>query len=343
MRRPTISDVARAAGVSKGAVSYALNGRPGVSEATRRRILATAEDLGFHADRAAVALAGAPAKVVGLTLHRPARTLGVEPFFMELISGLEAELSLRSYALLLHMVAGREQETAVYRRWRHEHAVDGVLVCDVVEHDPRLPVLRELGFPAVVIGPPPAGEPVSSVWSDDAVSLQEAVEYLAALGHRRIGHVAGIPDLAHTVIRAEAFAGLARRLGLEAAPCAYTDYTGPDGARATRRLLGAAGRPTALVYDNDIMAVAGLAVAEELGLSVPRDLSVVAWDDSPVCRIVHPALTALSRDIATYGRQAARLLLASLDGREAVGVAVEPAHLTPRASTAAPADARPSA
>ncbi|MFC8451008.1 LacI family DNA-binding transcriptional regulator [Kitasatospora sp. NPDC057223] len=336
MTRPTISDVARAAGVSKGAVSYALNGRPGVSDSTRQRILATAEALGFHADRAARALAGAPAKAVGLTLYRPARTLGVEPFFMELISGLEAELSHRSYALLLHMVADREQETAVYRRWGHDHAVDGVLVCDVLEDDPRLPVLRELGFPAVVIGPPPAGGRVPSVWSDDAVSLQEAVEYLAALGHRRIGRVAGIPELAHTAIRSEAFARLARRLGLAAAPCVFTDYTGPDGARATRLLLGAADPPTALVYDNDIMAVAGLTVAQEMGLSVPGDLSIVAWDDSPVCRIVHPALTALTRDIGAYGRQAARLLLASLDGREAVGVAVEAAHLTPRASTAAP-------
>ncbi|GGV44527.1 LacI family transcriptional regulator [Kitasatospora herbaricolor] len=343
MTRPTISDVARAAGVSKGAVSYALNGRPGVSEATRRRILAAADALGFHADRAARALAGAPAKTVGLTLYRPARTLGVEPFFMELISGLEAELSLRSYALLLHMVADREQETAVYRRWGHDHAVDGVLVCDVLDDDPRLPVLRELGLPAVVIGPFPAGGRVSSVWSDDAVSLQEAVEYLVALGHRRIGRVAGIPDLAHTRIRCAAFANLARKLRLECAPTEYTDYTGPDGARATRLLLGAADPPTALVYDNDIMAVAGLAVAQEMGLTVPGDLSVVAWDDSPVCRIVHPALTALTRDIAAYGRQAAQLLLASLDGREATGVSVEAAHLTPRASTAGPANARPPA
>ncbi|GAA4836198.1 LacI family DNA-binding transcriptional regulator [Kitasatospora terrestris] len=341
MKRPTINDVARAAGVSRGAVSYALNGRPGVSEATRRRILSAAEALGFHADSAARALAGAPSRTVGLSLYRPASTLGVEPFFMELISGLEAELSLRSYALLLHMVADRGQEAAVYRRWSRERAVDGVLVCDLLEEDPRLPLLRELGLPTVVVGPPPVGGAVAGVWSDDAVSLREAVEYLAALGHRRIGHVAGIPGLAHTRVRTDAFAALARRLGLEVASCAYTDYTGPAGARATRELLDVADRPTALLYDNDIMAVAGLAAAQELGLSVPGDLSVVAWDDSPVCRIVHPALTALTRDIPAYGRQAARLLLAAVDGRPAADVAAEVAHLTPRASTAAPADGRP--
>ena len=128
-----IADIAREAGVSKGAVSYALNGQPGVSEATRERILAIAERAGFRASTAARALAGAPAKVVGLALQRPASTLGVEPFFMELVSGLEAELSLHSYALLLQMVPDdrADSETEIYRQWWNERRVDGVLLCDV--------------------------------------------------------------------------------------------------------------------------------------------------------------------------------------------------------------------
>src|SRR5919106_5076380 len=93
VKRPTIADVARRAGVSKGAVSYALNGQPGVSEATRQRIMAIAREIGFNPNSAARALSGASAKAVGLTLCRPARILSIEPFFMELISGVEAELS----------------------------------------------------------------------------------------------------------------------------------------------------------------------------------------------------------------------------------------------------------
>ena len=127
MKRPTIADIARRAGVSKGAVSYALNGQPGVSEATRQRILAIAEEIGFNPNSAARALSGAAANAVGLALCRPARILGVEPFFMELISGVEAELSARSYALTLQVVADQDAEIAVYRRWWGERRVDGVL------------------------------------------------------------------------------------------------------------------------------------------------------------------------------------------------------------------------
>ena len=94
--------------------------------------------------------------------------------------------------------------------------------------------------------------------------------------------------------------------------------------------------PTAIIYDNDVMAVAGLAVAHEMGLSVPADVSLVAWDDSPLCQLVHPALTALSRDIPAYGAVAARQLLAVIAGEEAASVRGDSLHLVPRGSTAAP-------
>jgi DNA-binding LacI/PurR family transcriptional regulator len=341
VKRPTIADIAREAGVSKGAVSYALNGRPGVSEATRQRILAIADRAGFRASAAARALAGAPAKVVGLALQRPASTLGVEPFFMELVSGVEQELSLRSYALLLQMVPDdrADSETAVYRQWWHDKRVDGVLICDLRTGDPRVAAVHEMGLPAVVIGPPSAGAPLRSIWSDDAVSVAETVDHLAALGHRRIARVAGIRELAHTTTRTRAFTRACTRHGLPAPATLWTDYSGEDGARATRALLSAAEPPTAVVYDNDIMAVAGLAVAREMGREVPGDLSIVAWDDSPVCPLMHPPLTALSRDIAAHGAQAARLLLALIAGAPVADVLDEPAHLTIRGSTARPAPA----
>jgi DNA-binding LacI/PurR family transcriptional regulator len=344
VKRPTIADIAREAGVSKGAVSYALNDRPGVSAETRARIVAIADRLGFRASAAARALAGAPAKVVGLALRRPASTLGVEPFFMELVSGLEAELSTRSYALLLQLVPDDDPaaEIEVYRQWWTEGRVDGVLLCDVRADDPRVPAVAGIGLPAVIIGPPVAGEVLPSLWSDDAVSVNEAVEHLAGLGHRRIARVAGIPELAHTGARTRAFAESCERLGVTDAVTVWTDYTGEAGARATRDLLRARPRPTAIVFDNDIMAIAGLATAQELGFTVPAELSIVAWDDSPICGLVHPPLTALTRDIVAYGANAARLLLAVIAGEPVSSRLDEPAHLVARASTAPPEPARAS-
>jgi DNA-binding LacI/PurR family transcriptional regulator len=336
MKRPTISDIARRAGVSKGAVSYALNGQPGVSEATRQRIVAIAAEIGFNPNSAARALSGAAASAIGLALRRPARTLGVEPFFMELISGVEGELSARSYALTLQVVATAADEVAVYKRWWGERRVDGVLICDLRVNDERIPVLEKLQLPAVVIGGPGSTGSLTTVWSDDAAALVETVEYLAALGHQRIARVGGLPDLMHTEIRSRAFADICRRLGLAEAITVPSDYTGEDGARATRRLLSSAQRPTAVIYDNDVMAIAGLGVAQEMGLLVPGDLSIVAWDDSPLCRLVHPPLTALGRDIPGYGALAVRKLLDAINNEPPGSYQEQTARLTPRGSTAPP-------
>ncbi|MER5422634.1 LacI family DNA-binding transcriptional regulator [Streptosporangium roseum] len=336
MKRPTIADIARRAGVSKVAVSYALNGQAGVSEATRATIMAIAAEIGWRPNSAARALNGARAHTIGLALCRPARVLGMEPFFMELISGIEGELSVRSYALMLQIVADHDQETAVYQRWWGEGRVDGAFLLDLHFADPRVTGLETLGMPAVVIGHPSESGSLASVWSDDGAAVRETIEYLAALGHRRVARVAGLPKLVHTAMRDRAFTASCDDLGLTGHVTVHTDYTGEEGARATRRLLSSPTRPTAIVYDNDITAMAGLCVAQEMGLDVPRDLSIVAWDDSPLSQVVRPPLTALSRDIAAYGAHAAQRLLALIDGGTASAFEDRAARLTPRGSTGPP-------
>ncbi|MGW2395689.1 LacI family DNA-binding transcriptional regulator [Kitasatospora sp. NPDC001664] len=319
MGRPTIADIAREAGVSKGAVSFALNGRPGVSEATRQRILAVAERMNWRPHSAARALGGARAGAVGLVIARPARTIGVEPFFAQLLSGLQAGLSARSVALELMVVEDTAAETEVYRRWASEHRVDGLVVVDLQTRDRRIAVLEELALPTVVLGGPGGHGTLSSVWADDREAMLSIVDYLAALGHRRIAHLAGLPAFQHTQRRIRAVRDAAKRLGLEAVSVP-TDFSDAEGAAATRAQLAKAARPTALVYDSDVMALAGLGVAAEMGVSVPGELSVVSFDDSVLTRVVHPALTALTRDTFALGEQVARTLLSAVDepGRQAV-------------------------
>lgn len=340
-RRPTIKDIARRAGVSESAVSFALNDRPGVSQDTRARIRRVAEELGWQPNSAARALSGERAGAVGLVLARPAQTLGVESFFLQLVSGIQEVLSADRVALLFQVVDGIDAECAVYRRWWAERRVDGVLVVDPRTDDPRPELLTRLGLPAVMIGGTGAGAPLSSVWADDARAMAQVVDHLYGLGHRRITHVAGLPGLAHTArriasLRAEA---RARGLGPEHVRSVVTDYSDTEGAAATRRVLAEPGPPTALVYDNDVMAVAGIAAAAELGIAVPGRISVVAWDDSALCRVTHPRLTALVRDTAGFGRLAAEELLGVLAGSPPRAREGERPRLEPRESTAPPAAA----
>ena len=331
-RRVTIDDIARHAGVSKGAVSYALNGRVGVSDATRARILAIADELGWYPNRAARALSAARADACGLVMARPASLLALEPFYMEFLSGVEAELSARAVALTIQLVENPEEEIEVYRRWWAERRVDGVMLVDLRFDDPRIPALVELGLPAVVVGGPLADGLLPAVWNDEASPVDEAVRYVAALGHRRIARVAGPRDFVHTAQRTDAFETVVNRLGLEGS-VVNTDYSTEGGARATRMLFLKPDRPTAILFDSDVLAVTGLGVAQEMGLVVPDDVSIIAWDDSLMCQVVHPALTTMTRDVTAYGTAAARRLLDAINATGAGDVAGPSAELRARAST----------
>lgn len=340
MKRPTIADIARRAGVTKSTVSFALNDRPGVSDATRARILGIAREMGWQPSRTARALSGGRAGVLGLVVDRPARTLGVEPYFMQLISGIEGELSRRDLALLLQVTEDTDAQRHTYRRWWAERRVDGVFVVDLSVDDERTTVLTQLGMPAIVVGGPHGLDGLPGVWNDERAAVRAVVEYLVALGHRRIARVAGLSGLWHTVIRDEAFEEAARELGVTPSR-GTTDYTGDAGARATRRLLASSSAPpTAIVYDNDVMAVAGLSVAAEMNIRVPDRLSIVAWDDSVLCRLVHPPLSAVGMDIAAYGAEVARRLVDLAAGHPVESTCHATAVLSPRGSTG-PAPAAP--
>ena len=338
-KRATIAEIAARAGVSIGAVSYALNGRPGVSEQTRKRILEIADELGWRPSLAARSLSGARAHSVGLIIARTADTLGVEPFFMRFIAGLERELSEQRVALLLQVVEDHEAAIEAMRLAWAERRIDGIVVTDLWTEDSRIPVLTELRIPAVLAGPPrsdAAAARLGTVWKDDAAAVEASVDYLVALGHRTIARVAGLPALEHTQLRIAAFREAMARQGLPEPPIIETDYSAEEGAQATRTLLSRRDRPTAILYDNDVMAVAALNVAQEMGISVPGELSIAAGDDSQLCVLVRPGLTALSWDIQAFGRNTARVLMEMVDGGPPRSFEQSTARLLVRASTGPP-------
>jgi DNA-binding LacI/PurR family transcriptional regulator len=334
--RVTIKDVAAAAGVSKGAVSLAFNHKPGVSEATRERIFAVARQLGWAPNSSARSLSRQSVDTIGLAICRPARLLGLEPFYMEFISGIESVLAERHCSLLLRLVSSLEEEIVLQETWWRERQVGGSILVDFHRDDPRLAPIRALGLPAVAVGHPSLTGGLPSLWTDDATATAEAVRYLAALGHRRIARVGGPADLGHSAIRWTAFRETMAGLGLDGSLHAETGFSGEEGARATRSLLLSADRPTAIVYDNDLMAVAGLGVAAEMGISVPDELSLLAWDDSQLCRLTHPTLSAMSHDVHGFGAQVARVLFDVIAGQDVASRPVATPSLVPRASTAPP-------
>jgi DNA-binding LacI/PurR family transcriptional regulator len=248
---------------------------------------------------------------------------------------VEVEPSSRSVALTLQLVEDIRQEIGVYRRWFGEHRVDGVLMVDLRVHDPRVDELVRLGLPAVVVGGPLPDRALPAVFHDEASVVVEAVQYLAALGHTRVAHVTGVSDFVHTGQRSGAFERATKELGLQA-NVIETDYSAESGAHATRKLLSLPDPPTAIVFDSDLLAVTGLGVAQRMGFTVPDDVSIVGWDDSLISQVVHPTLTAITRDITGFGVAAARHLLATIDGDASGDAQMVRGELTIRGSTGRP-------
>lgn len=314
-RRVTIADVARAADTSTASVSYALNGLPGVSAATRERVLTVADRLGWAPASDARSLAGGGAGTIGLVLRREPADLAVEPFYMQFIAGVESALSPHATGLLLELAPDGAAELGVLRRWHMSRRVDGVLLTDVAADDPRIDLVQRIGLPALVVGDPRVAAGLASVWADDAAAMQSAVEHLAALGHRSLARFAAPAGYDYTAIRDTAFEAAAVAAGL-AHRIVRTDLSAAAGGAAEREVLSSPDAPTGLLFDNDVMAVAALTAAHDLGLAVPGDVSLVAWDDSLLCRSVSPSLTVLAHDVVALGAHTARRLLDVVGGAE---------------------------
>ncbi len=269
---------------------------------------------------------------VGLVLARPARMLGHEPFFGELIGGIESVLATEDRSLLLHVVPDHAAEIAAYRRWAAGSMVDAVVVVNVVDDDPRLPVLSSLGLPAVVVGGPRGGMEFTNVWIDDEQAMRDAVAYLVGLGHSSLARVSGPVSLLHTRARTAGFTAQCDALAVRGISV-EGDYTEEAGKHAVRSLLGRRDAPTAIIFDNDVMALAALGVAQEMGIAVPGRLSLLAWDDSALCRLASPPLSAMALDVHGMGQQVGTCVLTTLAGGPPRPHQAPTPRLSARAST----------
>jgi DNA-binding LacI/PurR family transcriptional regulator len=341
-QRATITDVARVAGVSKGLVSFALNNRPGVSPETRDRILLVADELGWRPSVRARSLSTDRSFALGLVIARDPDVMSGDPFFPAFISGIESALAPVGQALVLSVVGTEEEEEASYRQLADHDRVDGVILTDLRRDDPRIALVSALGLRAITVGHPDVASDLPAVTVDDTPGITAAVEHLVGLGHHRIAHVAGPSRMLHGLRRGESFSAALRAHGLEGGLVVETDFTAASGARATESLLALIDRPTAIVYSNDVMAIAGLGVAARAGLSVPRDLSLTGFDGSDIGAYLFPSLTTVTTAVQEWGRKAAELLLRVIAGDEVDDIELPPARLVIReSSAAAPTDSPP--
>ncbi|WP_337824733.1 LacI family DNA-binding transcriptional regulator [Amycolatopsis sp. A1MSW2902] len=302
-RRPTMVDVAAKAGVSRALVSLVFRDQPGASEATRQRVLRAADELGYHPDNAARLLARGRSRTLGvvLTVH--------QPFDADLVEGIYPEAERLGYDVLLSASApGRDEAKAVEALLSHR--------CEaVILLGPTSPqaYLAELGrrTVAVSVSRRVPGAHLDSVHTADTVGVRQAIDYLAELGHREIVHVDGGKGPGASD-RRRAYRGAMRKHKLPARVLPG-EYTEDAGMTAARQLLDEDRLPTAILAGNDRCAAGLLHAFARAGLDVPKDLSVVGYDDSHLSHLSHFDLTTVRQDANRIAEQAVRQAVARLE------------------------------
>lgn len=333
-KRPTISDVAKRAGVTKGAVSRALNSGTGVSSDTRERIRQAAVDLGWSPSYAARALNGKALGTIGLVVRRSPEILDFDAFFASFLSGIESVLSGEEHATVIRFVPDARTEASTYERLFNDRFVDGFLVTDLRVDDERPAMLRRMGAPAVVVGAPEGSSDFPTIVNDSEVAIGQLVRHFAEAGHRRIAHVQGDPGMLHALQRRDHWERAVREAGLEPGPVDYGGYTIVGGAQATERILALDERPTAIFYGSDLMAIGGYSVLGEAGLAIPADMAVAGFDDIALASFTSPPLTTIRSRHRALGSTAARILLDMLKGHPAPESVVLTGELQIRESAA---------
>ncbi|MDM4762477.1 LacI family DNA-binding transcriptional regulator [Galbitalea sp. SE-J8] len=333
-----ITDVARAAGVSKSTASRALSGTGYVSDATRQRVVEAARVLGFVASQNAASLVTGRSRNVAVVLPYLNRW-----FFAEVLDGIESALIDAGYDMTLYRLRDDEAERQrVFEYFIVRKRVDAVVAVNIALTPTEVRALGALGKPIAGIGGNIDGIPTLSL--DDVEASRRATEHLIGLGHRRIMHLGDDPDVpTEFPVHANRLRGF--RLALADAGITIADdsrscpYTIPGGYRVAREVLAdPRTRPTAIVAGCDEIAIGAIIAARELGIPVPSGLSLVGIDDHDLAEMFE--LTTVRQRPAEQGRHVIDLVLRSLaDPQSTVAPEALPIEMVVRRSTTAPSAA----
>jgi LacI family transcriptional regulator len=333
----TMKDVARAAGVHFSTVSRALNPatRDLLKPQIAKRILETAQKLGYRTNSLASSLRTKRSRVVGVVVPDIASLL-----FPPILEGIELSLLSQDY---MTIVANSANDTERHRRilaGMLERQVDGLIIASATLHDPVLDdEWLQNRTPIVLLNRTDESGRAPAVVNDDLRGIALAVRHLVGLGHKRIAHIAGPASLSTGAVRLRGFLLACDEFSVSktkhsVVPAAA--FTREAGHTACLELLAKNPKVTAIVAANDLIALGCYDAIAEKGISCPDDISITGYNDSPFVDLVRPPLTTVRVDQREMGVEAARILLAKMSGHNAIADILLRPQLVERQSTAAP-------
>jgi DNA-binding LacI/PurR family transcriptional regulator len=312
LRQPTVTikDVAQACGVAPSTVSNALTGKGYVRAKTRDQVIAAATRLGYRASSLARSMRLQRTWTVGVLLADI-----TNPFFPDLVRGMEDVLWARHYNLMLCNTDYDKAKEAAYLHHLVDKRLDGLILASTAADSPEVMVLRERGMPFVMLNRRHRTLATDYIGIDNRRGTATAVQHLAELGHSRIAFIRGPQDSSAAEDRLSGYLDeMRRRFAMfDEQLIAPGDYSIEAGRRACAQFLALDRKPTAIVSANDFMAIGAMAILREQGLSVPRDMSVTGFDDIFVSALPWIDLTTLNPHSRELGARTAEALLARID------------------------------
>ena len=333
MRRATLRDVAQDVGVSTGTVSVVLNGaRSGtsVAERTREAIHASAKRLGYRPNWVAKSLQGGATRTIGVIPTEATENFLLGPHIQRVLNAAANVLHDEGHDMLVLTRCDQSDAQGILEAVVNGR-MDGAIVVAPLIGSRLVETLDEARFPFAVLDGDPEIHP-ATFNPDDALGVRLAVEHLRELGHSRIAAIAGPPTLRSGRVRLAAF----REACGPDAPVEIGDYRAKGGVRGFHALMARAEKPTAIVCANDETAFGVLKAAHALGVKVPRDLSVVGFDDVPTATLFQPGLTTYVQPVETMVRSAIAALMKGLRSSDPIHGMSFPGHLVIRESTDRP-------
>lgn len=330
---PTIKDVARLANVSIATVSRVVNEDGVVSPELEKRVREAISELGYRRNAMARHLRRSQSLTLGVLIPDSSN-----PYFAELTKGVEDYCFSKGYTVVVCNTAENAHKTEAYITTLAEHRIAGFILVSTADVNGQLLGLVGEGYPIVLADRPQPDLDVDSVTSDNYAGGAQAIHHLVQLGHRRIGIVAGFSPLRTVQARRAGAMEALREAGItpqEELIYEGGDYLPGSGYESARTLLSLAEPPTAIFAFNDLMAFGILNYAQEHGIQVPEQLSVVGFDDIAMASYAVPSLTTIAQPKYELGKKVAEVLLKRINGDKSPHVALElPTTLVVRKSTA---------
>jgi len=306
----TIKDIARAVGVSPSTVSRALSDSPLVNNVTKENVHRIARQLGYERNELARALVKGSSGAIGLIV--PDIT---NPFFSDIARGIAEIADRAGYGLILCNTDGRIDRELSYVRLMRRKRVDGLLLCSTTIDAPYLREVERGRTPFILVSSLGLTPQLPYVMTDDRAGARLAMEHLIALGHCRIGFIAGPENVHASRDRRAAYIDVLREHAIPPVDAwqSFASFTQAAGREAGQRMLSLAERPTAIFAANDVIALGVLEVAEGLGLRVPEDLSIIGYDDISYAALPRIQLTTVAQPAVEMGQIAADWLLSRIE------------------------------